>query len=154
MTTTEKAIRKIQEDGVGNIVELAVNNYQEGSNSIVFYDPDTDDFTCVSWTKGMCLSNDSDLVEVYEIDGNFIGNNSWDVNDILDDDEYKEYKKKVAENEGLTDETDIEYAADFLDAEKLQETIGVDFKERLVEYLLDAKNLKELIIEDLRGSEY
>ena len=144
----EKLIKKIESDGIGEIIKIAVNNYVEGYNSIVLYDPDDDTFSGETWTSGTYLNPESRLIEVFRLDGNWIGNNSWDVNDILTDEEYEELKKAVAEKEGITDEDEIEYSADFLDQEKLQ-MIGIELGDRLVEYLEFDDTLRDRIIEDL-----
>ena len=144
----EKLIKKIESDGIGEIIKIAVNNYVEGYNSIVLYDPDDDTFSGETWTSGTYLNPESRLIEVFRLHGNWIGNNSWDVNDILTDEEYEELKKAVAEKEGITDEDEIEYSADFLDQEKLQ-MIGIELGDRLVEYLEFDDTLRDRIIENL-----
>jgi len=144
----EKLIKKIESDGIGEIIKIAVNNYVEGYNSIVLYDPDDDTFSGETWTSGTYLNPESRLIEVFRLKGNWIGNNSWETNDILTDEEYEELKKAVAEKEGITDEDEIEYSADFLDQEKLQ-MIGIELGDRLVEYLEFDDTLRDRIIEDL-----
>ena len=152
MKNIEKAIKKIEQDGISEIIKIAIENFTEGYNSIVFYDPEDDSFSGDTWTSGTYLNPKSRLEEVFRIDGNWIANNSWEVNDILNDEEYEEFKKVIAKKEGLTDEDDIRYAADFLDAEKL-ELIDVNFKERLEEYCLCMTEEKN-IIEPLQESIY
>ena len=144
----EKLIKKIESDGIGEIIKIAVNNYVEGYNSIVLYDPDDDTFSGETWTSGTYLNPESRLIEVFRLKGNWIGNNSWETNDILTDEEYEELKKAVAEKEGITDEDEIEYSADFLDQEKLQ-MIGIELGDRLVEYLEFDDTLRDRIIENL-----
>ena len=152
MTNIEKAIEKIKEDGITEIIEIAIENFTEGYNSIVFYDPENDSFEGDTWTSGTYLNPESRLEEVFRLDGNWIANNSWEVNDILSDEEYEEFKNVIAKKEGLTDESDIQYAADFLDAKKLK-LIGVDFEERLEEYCLFTIEESD-IVESLQKSIY
>jgi len=130
----EKAIEKIGEDGTGDIIEIAVENFTEGLNSIVFYNPENDNFSGETWSSGTYLSPNSRLVEVYRIDGNMMADNSWEIDDIIDDDEYKDLKAAVAKKEKLEDKSDIEYMTDYLNPDQLA-LIGIDFDERFEDYL-------------------
>lgn len=144
MTTTEKIIKKIESEGVDGIVRIAIENFVDGYNSIVFYDPAEDSFSGETWSSGTYLNPESRLEEVYRLDGNWIAKNSWEINDILSDEEYENLKKAVAKKEGITDEDDIEYAADFMDAKKL-ELIDISLRERLEEYLVSCEMESQII---------
>jgi len=130
----EKAIKKIRKEGVEEIIKTAVKNFTEGLNSIVFYNPENDNFSGETWSSGTYLSPNSRLVEVYRIDGNMIADNSWEIGDIIDDDEYKDLKAAVAKKEKTEDESDIEYMTDYLNPDQLA-LIGIDFDERFEDYL-------------------
>ena len=148
-TNIEKAIEKIEENGIEEIVKLAVDGYTEGYNSIIFYDPDGNTYESETWTSETYLNPESRLVEVYRIDGNWIGNKSWEINDILTDEEYEELKKAVAKKENLADEYDIEYTTDFLNADQLL-LINISLKDRLFDYCMYFDGLKDEIIEEIQ----
>lgn len=153
MRNIEKAIKKIETDGVDEIVKIAINNFIEGYASIVYYDPDTDSFSGETCSSGRRLNPNpkSRLEEVYRLDRDWIVYNEWETSDILTDGEYEDLKKAVARDEGLTDEYDIEYATDFLDSGQLA-LIGISLYERLEEYLHDCE-METRIIEELKGQD-
>ena len=131
----KKAIEKIKKEGESEIFKIAAKNCKNGLHSIVFYDPDEDTFKWKEWTPLTCFSHGSQqLVEVFRSNCDLIEENSWKVNDILTNEEYKQLKAAVAHKENLTDMKEIDYAVDFLDANQL-ELIDVCFADRLAEYL-------------------
>jgi len=135
MENLKKAIAKIEQEGIDEIIKLAVENFVPGRNSIVFYDAQENEFTGQTWTSGTYLSPNSDLIEVYRLDGNILANTSWEVGDIVSEEEYEELKKAIAKEKRLIDEEEIEDATDFLDPWQLA-LIDIDFTERFQIYLL------------------
>jgi len=129
------AIKQIDQTGTDEIIEIAVTNSISGYNSIVFYDPQENNFSGKTWTSGTYLNPESRLIEVYRLQSNWISNNTWRVNDILSDEEYKILYAAVKKNTGIQDESDLEYTVDFLDPDQLS-LININLNERLSEYLI------------------
>ena len=133
MKNLKKAINKIEEDGIEEIIELAVKNLCQGFDTVVHYDPQEYDYSVKIWSSNTYLNPESRLVEVYRVDGNFIGNSNLEVGDIIDEDEYKELCIAVAKDKNLTDKEDIRYTVNFLDDNQLG-LINIDLTERLEIY--------------------
>ena len=139
----ENLIKKIEKEGIAEIIELAVNDFTEGFNSVVHYNPQNDEYSIETWTSSTCLNSESKLIEVYRLDGNWLVNASFEINDILDDDEYKELQEKIGDSDypRLTDQKQLDL-------------IDVDLKERLVQYLMfQDDNIKTQIIRELQEQE-
>jgi len=133
MKNLKKAIAKIEEDGIEKIIELASETICSGWDTVVHYDPVDDCYSAVLWGSGTYLNSGSRLIEVFRVNGNFISNNSWEIGDIVSEDEYLELRAAVAKDQQLTDEDDIDYVVDFCNPDQLN-LIGIDFCERLEEH--------------------
>ena len=133
----QDAINYIDENGTIEILELAVANcITPNFDGVVFFDTVEKQIVGDSWTTSTVLNPDSNLIEIFRIDGNWISNGNWESQDIVTEEEQEELEKR--------------YGADwdFLDSTQL-ESIDVDFSERLIDYLIHTEAGFE-IIEELR----
>lgn len=113
---------KINHDGIGDIVATAVDNFSPGFDSIVFFDPETDEYKSRCWTKNTIHAGCHQLIEVYRIDGNWLSDNEFHDSDILDPDEITKLRSIMPD-------------ADVVCQGHLG-IIGVDLSERLYDYLM------------------
>jgi len=105
------------------VVEKAYHRNADMFDSIIHLDPDNGELIVHHWTSNTYLSDESNLIEIYRLRQNWIGNGCWDnVNDIVEDEEWKELEEKYGDE------------ANFMDEEQLK-SIGVDLDTRLVDYL-------------------
>ena len=125
--------RNLKEDIVSTALDevlyLAYDNtacLNSGFSGVVYLDLETAEIFGKPMSTGQQLQ-DQDIVEIYRLENNWIGNNDWRVNDVLNDEEYKKLKDKYGED------------ADFLDREQL-ESINIDYDTRLLEYLRWVEN--------------
>ena len=118
-----KVIDEILKEEAEKIVNLAYENTGGTFSGNVFMEPETGKLHGFTWTGNTELHPDSDLIFVYKLDANWINNNTWQVNDILTDEEWQE----------LVDRYDPD--PDYLDREQL-ESIDINLDTRLKEYLV------------------
>jgi hypothetical protein len=140
----ENLIKKIEAEGVEEIIRLAVNDYTEGFDSVVHYNPTTGEYSIETWTSSTRLNPESKLIEVYRLDGNWLVNTEFEINNILENDEYKELQEKIGDSDYIK-----------LTDQKQLDLIGVDLKERLIEYLMwQEDHIKTHVINNLSEQVY
>lgn len=126
---------EILENNFYEVVDLAVNEWVDGWDSVVFYNPNTNEFESYCWSHNSYVGPDSDLIEVYRIEGNWLACGNWEVNDWLDDNEWEDLQE-------------IKKGACFYSPADL-DLIGVSFSSRMYDILSFSK---DEIIEDMRRS--
>lgn len=106
------------------VIEMAYENWAPTTlDGIVYYNMDTEELEGQRWTSNTKPSPEYNVIEIYRLKGNWVNNNDWNNhNDLLTDEEYEKLEKKYEE---------IYY----YDKEQVQ-SIGVDYDERMKEYLV------------------
>jgi hypothetical protein len=116
-------INRIVRLRAAEIVEMAYHRNADMFDAIIHLDPDDGELIAHYWTSNTYLNDESNLVEIYRLRQNWIGNGCWDnVNDILYDEEWEKLQEKYGDE------------ADFMDEEQLK-SIGIDLDTRLMDYL-------------------
>ena len=144
----QDALEYIDKNGTIKIIELAVANWiTPNFDGVVFFDTVEKQIVGDSWTTSTVLNPNSNLIEIFRIDGNWVSNGNWESQDIVTENEQEELEKR--------------YGADwdFLSAAQL-ESIDIEFSERIIDYLINYKAGAEIVdvlkqkIKDLKNSEY